>query len=104
MNYNRVRLTPEQRQTEILEAAVAEALEHGLYNFSIANVSRRLKNCSRSLIKSYFRSLTGIRNAVIRYAMEHGHHKIVAQAIVQDDSVVSHLTPDNKKVWLQGVI
>lgn len=102
--YNRVRLTPEQRRAEILDAAVAEAMEHGLYNFSIANVSRRLKNCSRSLIKSYFRSVSGIRCEVIKYAIHNDFAKIVAQAIVSDDDAVAHLTPDNKKEWLEGAI
>ena len=80
--YNRVRLTPEQRKRLIIDAAIDEALEKGLYSLSIVNVSRRLENCSRSLIKQYFRTLTGLKSEVIRHALDHEHHSYQTQILL----------------------
>ena len=66
--YNRIRLTPEQRKIMILETAVKEALDHGLYRFSIANVSRRLENTSKSTIRGYFGNIKGLRIAIVEEA------------------------------------
>ena len=101
-NNTRTRLTPDQRQLQILNAAIKIALDKGVYNFSIANVSRAIEDCSKATIKHYF-NMESLRTAVIVKAMQDGHDSIVAQAITMNHDAVSKLTTGQRRKYLNNV-
>lgn len=103
--YKRTRLTPEQRESQILDAAIKIALKKGLYNFSIANVSSAILNSSKQTVKHYFGNITKLRTAVIKAAIERGkgHESIVAQAITMRDDAAKHLTKQQRRGYLNNV-
>lgn len=100
--YKRVRLTPEQRKLEIIIVATDVAATYGLYNFSIANVSRAMVGCSKSTIKHYF-SLSELRAEVVKYAVVNGPDIIVAQAITMNHSVVCEFDESRRWGYLKDV-
>ena len=102
--YNRVRLTPELRQLQILNAAISVALKTGLYNVTLANVSRSIDDsqCSKATIKHYF-TMEQLRSAVIVKAMQEDHDVIVAQAITMKHKTVSNLNKQERKRYLNNV-
>lgn len=99
----RVRLTPDMRHSQILDAAVKIALEKGIYNFGIVNVARSIANCSKPTVRHYFSNITELRTAVIEAAIERGHGRLVAQAITMDDPCVRHLSKSERKKYLTNV-
>ena len=102
--YGRVRLTPEQRQLQILNAAISVALKNGLYNVTIANVSRSINDsqCSKATIKHYF-TMEQLRSAVIVKAMQDEHDVIVAQAITMNHEVVADMDQFDRRKYLDNV-
>jgi len=102
--YKRIRLIPEIRKKQILDAGLMEASEKGLYNFSIINVSRRLGNCSKSLIKEYFKSLTGLQTEVIKHALNIENNHVIGQAIALNHKTVKHIKQKDPARYLQGLI
>lgn len=103
--YNRTRLTPEQRRNQIINAATAQAVERGLYDFSIKNVSVALPNCSKSTVKHYFKTLTLLRNQVIAAALgDEEYSALIGQAIAMKDEAVNHLSEIERRHFLQGLI
>jgi len=105
MPYNRTRLTPEQRRNQIINAATVQAVERGLYDFSIKNVSSALDNCSKSTVKHYFKTLTLLRNQVISVALHDGvNEALIGQAIAMKDDAVSNLTEIERRHFLQGLV
>lgn len=102
MSHQRVRLTPEERRRQIINAAVDVVLERGLYNFGIVNVARELPNGSKSIIKHHF-NMTELRTAVVESALEHGHSKIIAQAITMEHEAIGQLTDEQRQRYLADV-
>lgn len=106
--YNRVRLTPEERKQQIVNAALDDALEHGLYAFSIANVSRSIqdRHCSKATIKHYF-TMEALRTAVIKEAIRRDDNPfdvIVAQAISMNHPATDHFADDERAEFLECLI
>ena len=101
--YNRVRMTPEQRKLQILDAAVGVALDQGVYAFSIANVSRAIqdRHCSKATIKHYFSTMENLRTAVIEKAIKDDHGVIVAQAIAMNHDAVNSLDSGQRRKYLK---
>ena len=79
--YNRVRLTPEERKQQIINAALDDAIERGPYNISVISVSRRLPNCTKSTIRHYFPTVTALRNAVIAEAVDVSCQLVIGAAV-----------------------
>ena len=106
MSKNRIRLKPEERRLQILNAAVHVALKRGLYNFSIANVSRTMINCSKSTIKHYY-TMESLRTAVTIEALRYGYTEkyriVIAQAIIMCHSDIKHLTKAQRAWYLINV-
>lgn len=101
---NRTRLEPEQRRSQILNAAIDVAREQGLHKVSIVNVARGTPDkCSKELVKHYFKNLTVLRTAVITEALSNGRFGIVAQAITMRDPAVDHLTKAERQGYLKNV-
>jgi len=103
MSYNRTRLTPEQRRIQIINSAIDQAIKRGLYKFNIKNVA--FSNCSKSTVKHYFKTITALRNEVIRHALSKPDlFKLVGQAVVMKDDVVAELTDTERRYYLQRLI
>lgn len=100
--YTRNRLTPDERRQQILLAATVLAVESGLYNFSVTNVSRKLKNCSKSTIRHYF-SLADLRMAVVDMAIADDNSAIVAQAITMKHRAVKRMNDYERRRHLNNV-
>ena len=98
--YLRVRLTPEQRQEQILQAAVKLANEGKLYNMSFVNIADEA-NCKRPTIKHYFKSLIKLRAAVIQEAISKEHYSIIAQAIAGHDDAIKDCPQSIKNAALE---
>ena len=79
--YNRVRLDPEIRKRQILNAALDDAIERGPYNISIISVSRRLENCSKDTVKHYYPTKTILCDAVIDEAVKTSCETVIGAAI-----------------------
>ena len=85
--YNRVRLTPEERRQQIVNAALEDAIERGPYNISVISVSRRLSNCTKSTIRHYFSTVTSLRDAVIIEAVETSCQTVIGAAVAMKHSL-----------------
>ena len=102
----RTRLTPDQRQMQILDAAITIALECGLYNFSVINVARSVPDLTKETVKHYFKNATMLRTAVVIEAIDRGgkdHNRLIAQAITMRDDAVEHLTKEQRRGYLKDV-
>lgn len=74
-NSKRTRMTVGERTRNIFDAAMDEAVENGLLNFSISKVSERCY-ASRSLITLYFNDVDSLRSRVVAHAVAAEQHKI----------------------------
>lgn len=100
---NRTRMKPEDRKRLILNAAIDVALKRGVFNFSIANVSRHLTGTSKATIKHYF-TMEELRTAVITEALDRSDCLlIVGQAVAMRHDAVSGLSEKNRAKYLQHV-
>lgn len=96
----KTRLTPEHRKALILAHTRELAVIVGLYNITLAEVSDA-SGSSESTIKYYFRSLSGLRENLIKRAIEHEDWRIVGQALVCHDPLCRALTPDQQNVAIE---
>lgn len=68
-NGSRVRLTPEQRRTQLLDLGVRLIASRGIEDLSIDLLAEEA-GVSRGLVYHYFGSLLGYREGVIRHAVD----------------------------------
>lgn len=99
----RTRLDPEARKRLVLNAAFDVAKEKGVFNFSIANVSRHLLGTSKATIKHYF-TMEELRTAVIKEALDRPDGLlIVGQAVAMRHDAVSELPKHIRAEYLKHV-
>jgi len=102
--YTRVRLTREDRKKMIINAAVSEALDRGLYFFSLANVAKRCGNTSKSTVREYFKTMGALRSIVVSEAILRDHSKLVCQALVNSHPATLELTDTQKVEFLAALV
>lgn len=83
------RLRPDDREEQILDAALHVACSDGLASLCTRAVAKRL-NCARSLISHYY-SIETLRDLVVMRAAAEGCVKVVAQAIATDETLAPRL-------------
>ena len=103
MHYQRLRLTPEDRKRLILNAAFDTAMKQGVFNFSIANVSRRMKTTSKATIRHYF-TISQLRSAVIQEAVDVSNKIMIGEAIAMKHPVTDDLPENQRKSCLTAYL
>lgn len=99
----RQRLAPDKRREQIIEAFIAVALLKGYQTVTRADVAKRL-DISDALVTRYFSdSMDLLRDDSVRYAIENNNNKIIAQALVVGDPLVTNL-PDYVKEKAAAII
>lgn len=91
----RSRLPVAVRRDAILNAAIAEAVALGLGKIRREGVAIRA-GVSNGLISHHFNTLTQLRRAVIREAIQRKELKIIAEAILDKDPLTHKLDPELK--------
>lgn len=100
--YTQVRLTQEQRRAQILDAACGLAGEGHLMTMSLAQIAAACScSTSKSTIKYYFKSLSGVRGAVIDKAVEVRMLPIVAIGLVNKEPRALAAPEDIRKAALK---
>lgn len=85
-NYTRVRLTQEQRRAQVLDAAYGLACDGHLMTMSLAQIAAACAcSTSKSTIKYHFKSLSGVRGAVINRAIWECDLPIIAVGLVNKE-------------------
>jgi len=86
------RLNPIQRRAQILAAAIAIAKDGNLYRMTLEQVAERA-DISTATVIHYFRSMQGVRDAVVRDSIRQEYLPIIAQAVVGQDPLMSEVGP-----------
>lgn len=98
-----VRMKPEVRKEEVLDAAVEVACAFGYYNFRREDVADEA-GVSPATINNYFNTMTQLRRAVMRRAIKQGVLKIVAQGLAQQDACALKAPEDVKKAAIVSLL
>ncbi len=91
--YERVRLTPEERKREIVNAGLVDASERGPYGISFKTVLERLENCKEGTVRHYYPVFSMLRNAIIAEALVTNNHFVIGGALEMRNSLTYHLSP-----------
>jgi AcrR family transcriptional regulator len=76
-----------QRREQLLACAIHCAADGRLYKMTLDDVADRA-DVSRALIIHYFRSMQGLRDAVVRKAIRDTNLPLLAQAVVSRDPLI----------------
>lgn len=79
------RMTPNDRQAEIMAAALAVA-EAGNYRYMTREEIAAAADCSPGLISMHFGTMEQVRDEVMRVAIETRRPKIILQGLVAQDT------------------
>lgn len=93
------RMKPTDRKASILDAAVATAAKLGFANLRLAHVATAAE-CSNSLIISHFSTMTKLRRAVMRRAIDTSNLAIIAQGVAIGDPTAAKITPTLRRAAL----
>lgn len=90
------RMAPDERRSSILAEALDQARRHGYNHISRSSVARGA-GVSEGLVSQYFKSMDGLRRAIMQAAIHQRVHEIVAQGIVAGDRVAEGAPDDLKR-------
>jgi AcrR family transcriptional regulator len=76
-----IRLSPDERKKQIVDAAIKLAEKKGLYSFSIREIINTIE-ISHQLVYYYFANIEILRVAVIKESIKRENLKIISQAMV----------------------
>ena len=91
----RKRLEPGKRKDEILDAALALAKAQGYQSVTLEAIANKAQ-CSNGTVVHYFGTMTQLRRAVMRAAINRGELQIVAQGLAARDAQALN-APDELK-------
>ena len=77
-------MKPEVRKEQILDAAIKVAEKNDYFTMRREDIAR-VAGCSDGSVSRYFGTMNQLRKAVMRHAVHHGHHIIVAQGLMRGD-------------------
>ena len=83
-------LRKKQRQAQILSQATRMARDGKLYVVTAEEVAEEV-GCSRPTIMHYFKSMQGLRDAVVKAAITDDNLNIIAQAIAANDPLMEKI-------------
>lgn len=89
----RTRLTPNDRKPQLLEAAVAVAVEHGLQATTRALIATRA-GVAPGLITHYLGTMAELRRAVMRQAVKQEILPIIASGLAARDKQALKAPPE----------
>lgn len=99
-----VRLTNEQRYKQIFESAYQLAKGGSLMTMSLANIADGCPiKCSKSTVKFYFKSLKGVRTAVIKLAIADHTLDILAVALVNKEPAAFCASEEQQRRALESL-
>lgn len=98
----RTRLPVDVRKDEIVKAALVEAVAVGLSHMRQDGVAKRA-NVAKGLITYHFNTLSQLRRAVIRLAIQRRELKIIAQALADGDTNARNCDPALKAEALASI-
>lgn len=90
------RLTPELRSKQILAAALKLSRRYGYRKLTRDKVAKEAK-AAQGLVNLYFGNMDGLRDAVMRRAVEENDAKLVAQGIAERNRVALDAPADLRK-------
>jgi len=88
----RTRLDPKQRRAHILDTAVRTALEVGYLSMSREAIAERAQ-CSPALVSKYLGTMSNLRRAVMRQAVQAGHRSIITDGVAAKDPIALRALP-----------
>ena len=86
-----IRLKPEVRKTEVLDAAIRVANENNYYSMQRVEIATEA-GCSEATVTKYFGTMGQLKKQVLRYALKNNINHIVAQGILQRDAYMMRAT------------
>jgi len=93
---SRKRLDVEVRKTQILDAAVILATEHGYTKVSRDAIATAA-NCSVGLVSLHFGTMLLLKRAIVSAAIDRENLTIIAQAIVERHPKINNASDDLKR-------
>jgi DNA-binding transcriptional regulator YbjK len=74
------RMKPEARKADILEAAIKAAEKHGFADVRQKDIAEQAE-CGFGTVSLYFNTMTQMRRAIMRAAVERKNLKLIAQGL-----------------------
>ena len=99
---DRTRMEPADRKAQIVAAAVSIAKSKGYQQVRWTDIATYL-GISRALPCAYFKTLTQLQRAIMRYAVKHGELAVIAQGLAANDSTARKADSVLKKRALDSV-
>lgn len=76
--------TPTERKKQILDVAIGQAREVGYQNVTRENIAKAA-GISTGLVSKYFATMTQLKRALMRAAINQNELKILAQGLASND-------------------
>lgn len=97
-----MRLHPNIRAAQILDAAMDCAVKHGYTKFTRSDVARKIK-VADGLINNYYQTMDHLRRAVMRRAIDNKVLIIIAQGLAAGDRIAAKAPLELKKQALASL-
>lgn len=99
-----MRLQPEKREQEILDAALRVATREGGWS-SLTRAAVAIEaGCTDGLVSKYFGTMNNFRRRIMRAAIENEDLSIVAQGLARGDKVAQKANDDLKSRALSTLL
>lgn len=95
-----VRMKPENRKDAILEAGLVAARKVGFLNLRQADIAQEA-GCAHGLVTRYFATMTQMRRAIMRAAIQRKDLALIAQGLGCGDADARKAPDDLKKKALK---
>ena len=97
-----MRLAPETRKQQILDAALIVAQERG-YHAASRRIVAEAAGCAPALIQHHFSTMTQFKRALMRRAVASRCLPVIAQGLACRDSEALKAPDDVKRAALEGL-
>lgn len=102
MTIDRQRLPKEEREGQIMRAALTLSEKYGYKNIKRGEIAAKAK-CSPALVSSHFGNMEELRKAIMKCAIKQGRHKIVLQGLATNDPIAKKASDDVKEAASKSV-
>lgn len=97
------RLLPQDRKTEIIDAALRVAERPGAYSKLTRVGIATEAGCAEGLVSRYFGTMNAFKRVVMRAAIQRSNLSIIAQGLACGDNVAAKVHPDIKNQALKNL-
>lgn len=97
------RVKPALRKDQILTAALTLAAESHYTKVSRDQIAA-LCGVTGTAVQYHFGTMPQLRRAIVRFAIQVGNYKVIAQALVAEDTIAVNAPEDVKRKALEGLL